>query len=147
MSWNSMSGAGDSATPSVSTSRSMRPPMGKSGGAASAASSPACSSGGGKGRWRRPDCPASGPAVSRAPVWLRAEGLRPPACRQAKLSEHARGFFAAGYAEIEPLFGFGEQRVRIVLAMVAALAAILLSHRRHQPPRQRLAVGKLHALG
>ena len=32
-----MSGAGDSETPSVSTSRSVRPPIGKSGGASSAA--------------------------------------------------------------------------------------------------------------
>ncbi len=37
MNWNSMSGAGDSETPSVSTSRSVRPPIGKSGGAWSAA--------------------------------------------------------------------------------------------------------------
>ena len=37
MSWNSMSGAGESETPSVSTSRSVRPPMGKSAGASSAA--------------------------------------------------------------------------------------------------------------
>ena len=38
MSWNSMSGAGDSETPSVSSSRNVRPPIGKSGGAASALS-------------------------------------------------------------------------------------------------------------
>ena len=41
----------------------------------------------------------------------------------------------------------GEQRVGIVLAVIAALAAILLRHRRHHPPRQRLAFGELHALG
>ena len=41
---NSMSGAGDSETPSVSTSRSVRSPMGKSGGASSAASTAATSS-------------------------------------------------------------------------------------------------------
>ena len=37
MSWNSMSGAGDSDTPSFNVSRSVRPPIGKSGGAPSAA--------------------------------------------------------------------------------------------------------------
>ena len=37
MNWNSMSGAGDSETPSVSTSRNVRPPIGKSAGASSAA--------------------------------------------------------------------------------------------------------------
>ena len=38
-------------------------------------------------------------------------------------------------------------RTGIVLAVVAALAAILLRHRRHHAPAQRPAFGKLHALG
>ena len=40
-----MSGAGDSETPSVSTSRSVRPPIGKSGGAPSAAITASTSAG------------------------------------------------------------------------------------------------------
>ncbi len=61
-----------------------------------------------------------------------------------KLSEHACGVFAAGHAEIEPLFRLGEQRVRIILAIIAALAAILLAHRRHHAGRQHFTFGKLH---
>ena len=64
-----------------------------------------------------------------------------------KLLEHAGGVLAARHAEIEPLFGLVENRVGVVLAVVAALAAILLRHRRHHAARQRLAVGELHAIG
>jgi hypothetical protein len=35
---------------------------------------------------------------------------------------------------------------RIVFAVVAALATILLRHRCHHAPAQRLAIGKVHAL-
>ena len=64
-----------------------------------------------------------------------------------KLLEHAGGVFAARHAQVQPLLGFGKQRVGVVFAVVAALAAVLLRHRRHQPTRQRLAVGELHAIG
>jgi hypothetical protein len=61
--------------------------------------------------------------------------------------EHPVGFFAARYAEIEPLFGLQKQRVRIVFAIVTALAAILLRHCRHQLAAKRARFGKLHAVG
>jgi hypothetical protein len=38
-------------------------------------------------------------------------------------------------------------RVGIVVAIIAALAAILLRHRRHHAPAQRAAFGELHAIG
>ena len=43
-------------------------------------------------------------------------------------------------------FLLDEDRVRIVFAVVAALPAILLRHRCHHAARQRLALGKLHAV-
>src|SRR5262249_53740747 len=64
-----------------------------------------------------------------------------------KSFEHADGLLAARDAEIEPLLLLQEDDVRIVLAVIAALAAILLSHRRHHPTPQRTAFGELHALG
>ena len=60
--------------------------------------------------------------------------------------ERAGGFFATGHAEIQPLFFSRNDGVRIVLAGVAALSAVLLSHRRHHPPAQRATVGELHAI-
>src|SRR5215469_11474171 len=63
-----------------------------------------------------------------------------------KSFEHAGGLLAAWDAEIEPLLLLQEDDVRIVLAVIPALAAILLSHRSQHPPPQRPAVGKLHAL-
>ena len=61
--------------------------------------------------------------------------------------DHAGGVLAAGHAQIQPRFLAFEDRAGIFLAVVAALAAILLRHRRHQLPAQRLAFGELHALG
>jgi hypothetical protein len=61
--------------------------------------------------------------------------------------EHARGFLAAGNAEIEPRLGLAGDRVGIVVTIVTALAAVLLRHRRHHPPPQRPAFGELHAVG
>ena len=61
--------------------------------------------------------------------------------------EHAGGFLAARHAQVQPLFLAGKDRTRVILAVVAALAAILLRHRRHHLPAQRLGVGQLHALG
>ncbi len=63
-----------------------------------------------------------------------------------KLLEHAGGFLAARHAKIQPLLRLREQSRRIVMAVVAALAAILLRHRRHQAARQRPAIGELHAI-
>jgi hypothetical protein len=60
--------------------------------------------------------------------------------------QHPRGFLAAGNAEVEPRFAFAGDRFRIIVAVVAALAAILLRHRRHHAPAQRPAFGKLHAI-
>ncbi len=61
--------------------------------------------------------------------------------------EHPRGFLAAGDAEIETRLGFAGNRLRIVVAIITALAAILLRHRRHHAPSQRAALRKLHTLG
>src|SRR5215472_3410216 len=61
--------------------------------------------------------------------------------------EHPRGFFATGDAKVQPLFALEEDRIGVVLATVAALAAILLAHRRHHAPPQRPHIGKLHSLG
>ena len=80
----------------------------------------------------------------------RLAGL-PQARRRADLRmqrlQHPGGFLAARHAEVQPLFLLLEQRVGVFLAVVAALAAILLAHRRHHLAAQRLAVGELHALG
>ena len=46
-----------------------------------------------------------------------------------------------------PAVGVPVQRVRVVFAVITALAAVLLRHGSHQPPRQPLAFGELHALG
>src|SRR5438067_9468132 len=66
---------------------------------------------------------------------LRVEGL-----------EHTSGLLAARYAQIESLLFSQKDRVRIVLAIVTALAAILLPHGRHHPPPQRPAFSELHPL-
>ena len=61
--------------------------------------------------------------------------------------QHPGGFLAAGNAEIEPRLAFARDRFRIVVAVIAALAAILLRHRRHHAPAQRAAFGEFHAVG
>ena len=61
--------------------------------------------------------------------------------------QHAGGFLAARHAQVQPLFFLRDDEVRIVLAIVAALAAVLLRHRGHHLAPQRLAFGELHALG
>ena len=61
--------------------------------------------------------------------------------------QHPGGFLAAGDAEIEPRLGLAGDRLGIVVAIIAALAAILLRHRRHHAPAQRTAFGELHAVG
>ena len=58
--------------------------------------------------------------------------------------QRPRGFLAAGHAEVEAGLHAEEQRVGVVLAGVAALAAVLLRHRRHHPAAQRPARGKRH---
>ena len=61
--------------------------------------------------------------------------------------ERAGGFFATGHAKIQSLLLLQEDGVRIVLTVVSALSAVLLSHRCHHPPAQRTAFGELHAIG
>ena len=61
--------------------------------------------------------------------------------------EHAGGVFATRHAQVQPLFLLGKQRVRIVVAVVAALTAVLLRHRGHHAPPQRTAFRELHAVG
>ena len=51
--------------------------------------------------------------------------------------QHARRRLAAGYAQVQALFLLEEQSIGVLLAGVAALAAILLGHRRHHSPPQR----------
>src|SRR6202011_4065803 len=61
--------------------------------------------------------------------------------------EHAGGFLAARDAQVEPFLFLQKDRVGIVLAVVAALAAVLLAHGGHQAPAQRPPLRELHALG
>ncbi len=61
--------------------------------------------------------------------------------------EHPGGFLAAGDTEIETAFGLARNRVGIVVAVIAALAAILLRHRRHHAPAHRAAFCELHTIG
>ena len=63
-----------------------------------------------------------------------------------ELLQHARGFLAAGRAQIEPFLLLLEQRVGVIGAIVAALAAVLLRHGGHQLGRQRLRLGEFHSL-
>ena len=63
-----------------------------------------------------------------------------------QLLEHAGGVLASGHAQVQPLFLLLEDRQRIFLAARAALAAILLGHRRHHAARQRPAFRELHAV-
>src|ERR1700740_2849101 len=51
------------------------------------------------------------------------------------------GALPAGNPEFQPFSLFRNDEVRIVLAIVAALAAILLRHRGHHAPPQRAALG------
>ena len=69
---------------------------------------------------------------------------RRPLLRGERL-EHARGVLAARGAEIEPRLLARREGVRITLAIIAALAAILLRHGRHHPSPQRSAFSELHA--
>ena len=60
--------------------------------------------------------------------------------------KHAGGFLAARHTQVQPLFVLLEQRIRIIVTIIAALPAVLLRHRRHQAPLQRPPFGKLHAV-
>src|SRR6185369_3191774 len=64
-----------------------------------------------------------------------------------KRLHHAGGFLATRHAQVQPLFLAGEDRAGIILAVIAALAAVLLRHRRHQLPAYGLRLGQRHALG
>src|SRR5262252_827430 len=120
----------------MSTSRRVRPAIGKSAGA-SIARTPLLRARRGGGRLRDNDgWRGHGDALR-----LRRREIL------GQLLEHAGGFLAAGHAQVQPLLLAQKDRVRIILAVIAALAAILLAHRRHHPPPQRTAVGELHALG
>jgi hypothetical protein len=86
--------------------------------------------------------------LSLGGLWLRQLGHQGGAVQLLiELLEHAGGFLASRHAKVQPRLRFGEQRVRIILAVIAALPAILLRHRRHEPARQRLAIGEFHAIG
>ena len=61
--------------------------------------------------------------------------------------QHPGGFLAAGNTEVEPRLAFARDRFRIIVTVIAALAAILLRHRRHHAPAQRAAFGEFHAVG
>ena len=101
-----------------------------------------------------PDCRANGRAPRRRSVSRpRAQPREPDGAGRRFLQflvqrlQHPGGFLAAGDAEIETRLGLAGDRLRIVVAIVAALAAILLRHRRHHAPAQRTAFGELHAVG
>ncbi len=63
-----------------------------------------------------------------------------------KRFEHAGSFLAARRAEIEARLLARRQGVCVVIAIIAALTAILLGHRRHHASTQRAPFRKLHAL-
>ena len=63
-----------------------------------------------------------------------------------ELLDGAQSLLAAGDAQVEALLLLQEQRVGIVGAVVAALAAILLRHGGHEARRERPLGGHLHAL-
>ena len=55
-------------------------------------------------------------------------------------------FFPPGTHRFNRSSFFQDDGVGVILAIVAALAAILLAHGRHETARQRPAFGELHAL-
>ena len=61
--------------------------------------------------------------------------------------QHPGGFLAAGHAQIQARFRLARDGLGIVVAVIAALAAILLRHRRHHAPAHRASFGELHAVG
>ena len=63
-----------------------------------------------------------------------------------ELLQRPKRLLAARRAEVQPLLLLEEKRVRVVGAVVAALAAILLRHRGHQARGERAALGHLEAL-
>ena len=63
-----------------------------------------------------------------------------------KLLDQPRGFLAAGRAQVQALLFLQDDRVGVIGAVVAALAAILLRHRGHEARGERLARGERHAL-
>ena len=96
-----------------------------------------------------------------AVAWARIVGLRKPRRFLRRLLvriehaaahlldqrlQHARRRLAARNAEIEARLGLLGDGAGVVLAIVAALAAILLAHRRHHAPPQRPPLGQRHAL-
>ena len=183
-----MSGAGDNDAPSVSTSRSVRPPIGKSAGAASVLMTawtgsnrlpgtgqmhlpprnqdrrrkdgtedapfpfrnPARSASSAKGKWPQRDYVAK----SRVPPALLVRTLSTTAgfLTGGVLLNSSNCVLACGWFPCRPARKLtappGRKRWRRkILAVVTALAAILLRHRRHHAPAQGLAVGEFHSLG
>ena len=63
-----------------------------------------------------------------------------------QLLEHAQGLLAAGLAKIQALLVLQEDRVGVVGAVVAALAAILLGHGGHQLLRLGAVLGHRHPI-
>ncbi len=61
--------------------------------------------------------------------------------------DQPRGLLAAGGAQVQPFLIAEEDRVGVVGAGVAALAAVLLRHGGHQTRRERPASRHAHALG
>ena len=76
-------------------------------------------------------------------------GRRPGAGPELRVEalQHPERLLAAGLAEVQTRFALEEDGVGVVGAVVAALAAILLRHRRHELLRLRPGLGHLHALG
>src|SRR5215207_8374651 len=77
-----------------------------------------------RGGWRS----RSRSSLRRLPRWSRRRRLSE---LLVEGSQHAGGLFPAGHAQIQPFFRLGEDGVGIVFAVVSALPAILLCHRRH----------------
>src|SRR3954452_17822706 len=60
--------------------------------------------------------------------------------------QHPRRFLASGNAKVETRFRLVGDRLRVVVAIVAALAAVLLGHGRHHPSAQWPAFSERHAI-
>ena len=84
----------------------------------------------------RRHCAVVAEAAARGTGWRRArDRRREPARALHQFLERARGLLAAGHAAGQASLRAVGDRLGIGLAEIAALAAILLRHRRHQPLR------------
>ena len=87
----------------------------------------------------------AGAAVDGGRRWRSGQSRRGLIQLRRKRFQHPRRVLAAGRAKIEAHFILGDEHVRIGLAIVAALAAVLLRHGRHHATTQRPSLRERHA--